>query len=82
MKLKVCGLSRLKEVETCVSNYVDFCGFILNYPKSHRFIPFNKAKQLTNVPKKKSSYVGVLVNPNEQELSICLLYTSPSPRDS
>ena len=70
MKLKVCGLSRLKEVETCVSNYVDFCGFILNYPKSHRFIPFNKAKQLTNVPKKKSSYVGVLVNPNEQELSI------------
>ena len=46
MKLKVCGLSRPIEVETCVSDKVDYCGFILNFPKSHRFITFDKAKEL------------------------------------
>jgi phosphoribosylanthranilate isomerase len=68
MKLKVCGLSRSIEVETCVNNAVDYCGFILNYPKSHRYIPFNLAKELTEVNKKNSKYVGVLVNPSNEEL--------------
>ena len=68
MKLKICGLSNLKEVETCVSYNVDFCGFILNYPKSHRFISFKKAKELTKIDKKNSKYVGVLVKPSEKEL--------------
>ena len=53
MKLKVCGLSNSIEVETCISNEVDFCGFILNYPKSHRFISLDKAKHLTKIEKKK-----------------------------
>ena len=68
MKLKVCGLSKSKEVETCVSNEVTYCGFILNYPKSHRHISLNLARELTKIDKKKSKYVGVLVNPNENEL--------------
>ena len=68
MKLKVCGLSELIDVETCVNNNVDYCGFILNYPKSHRYITFDCAKRLTNINKKNSKYVGVLVNPNKDEL--------------
>ena len=68
MKLKVCGLSKPVEVETCVSNKVDYCGFILNFPKSHRFISFDKAKDLTKINKGNSKFVGVLVKPNEQEL--------------
>ena len=68
MKLKVCGLSNPKEVETCVSRHVDYCGFILNYPKSHRFISLEKAKKLTDINKGKTKYVGVLVNPTEEEL--------------
>tara|TARA_B100000767_G_scaffold247193_1_gene247324 strand:- start:219 stop:836 length:618 start_codon:yes stop_codon:yes gene_type:complete len=68
MKLKVCGLSKPVEVETCVSNKVDYCGFILNFPKSHRFITFDKAKDLTKINKGISKFVGVLVKPNEQEL--------------
>ena len=51
MKLKACGLSNSIEVETCVSQNVDYCGFILNYPKSHRYISFDKAKVLTNINK-------------------------------
>ena len=68
MKLKVCGLSNAIEVETCVSAKVDYCGFILNFPKSHRFVSFNKAKDLTKINKGNSQFVGVLVKPNEQEL--------------
>ena len=68
MKLKVCGLSKSIEVETCVKNGVDFCGFILNYPKSHRFISLDKAKNLTDIYKGNSNFVGVLVRPSEEEL--------------
>ena len=68
MKLKVCGLSNPKEVEICVSNNVNFCGFILNYPKSHRYISFEKAKELLNIDKNKTQYVGVLVEPSLEEL--------------
>jgi len=67
MKLKVCGLSKSIDVETCVDNKVDYCGFILNYPKSHRYITLDRAKKLTGINKKNSKYVGVLVNPDENE---------------
>ena len=68
MKLKICGLSNPIEVDTCVSHHVDYCGFILNYPKSHRYISLDKAKNLTNINKGSTKYVGVLVNPTEEEL--------------
>ncbi len=68
MKLKVCGLSKEIEVEECVANEVNYCGFILNYPKSHRFVSFDKAKLLTSINKKSSEFVGVLVKPTEKEL--------------
>ncbi|MDA8822099.1 phosphoribosylanthranilate isomerase [Candidatus Pelagibacter bacterium] len=68
MKLKICGLSNLIEVETCVANQVDYCGFILNYPKSHRFISLDKARYLTKIEKENSKYVGVLVKPTYEEM--------------
>ena len=68
MKLKICGLSNANEVATCVDLDVDYCGFILNYPKSHRFIQIEKAKKLTSINKKNTKYVGVLVNPKNEEL--------------
>ena len=70
MKLKVCGLSSPIEVETCVTLNVNYCGFILNYPKSHRNISINIAKNLTNIKKGNTKYVGVLVNPNDAELNL------------
>ena len=68
MKLKVCGLSNPVEVESCVSFGVDYCGFILNYPKSHRYVSLDKAKDLTNINKENTKYVGVLVEPSDEEL--------------
>ena len=69
MKLKVCGLSSPIEVETCVTLNVNYCGFILNYPKSHRNISINVAKNLTNIKKGNTKYVGVLVKPTEEDLN-------------
>ena len=68
MKLKVCGLSTDADVKTCIANNVNYCGFILNFPKSHRYISFSKAYELTSIDKKNSEYVGVLVDPTEQEM--------------
>ena len=68
MLVKICGLSTAEHVETCVKSGANFCGFILNYKKSHRFISYKKADQLTKIEKKKTSYVGVLVDPTFEEL--------------
>ena len=67
MQAKVCGLKNAEEVETCVSNNSNFCGFILNYKRSHRFINYQTAKQLTQINKQDTFYVGVLVNPSQEE---------------
>ena len=68
MKLKVCGLSNPSEVEICINNNVSFCGFILNYPKSHRYISYEKAKKLLSINKNNTQFVGVLVQPSLEEL--------------
>jgi len=67
MQAKVCGLTTTEQVETCVSYGANFCGFILNYKKSHRFINYKTAELLTQINKKKTYYVGVLVNPSNEE---------------
>ena len=67
MQAKVCGLKTTEEVKTCVSNHSNYCGFILNYKKSHRFINYQTAEKLTQINKRTSFYVGVLVNPSEEE---------------
>ena len=68
MQTKVCGLSTVDQVKTCVEYGANFCGFILNYKKSHRFINYQKAEQLTKIDKKNTAYVGVLVAPTLEEL--------------
>ena len=68
MQTKICGLKTAEQVETCISHGANFCGFILNYKKSHRFIDYSNAEKLTQINKQKTSYVGVLVDPSEEEL--------------
>ena len=69
MKLKACGLSNPIEIETCVTLNVNYCGFILNYPKSHRYISLDKARELTKINKGNTKYVGVLVEPTIEQLN-------------
>ena len=70
MKCKICGISDSKTLIHLTNHSYppQYIGFIVNYPKSKRFVPYEKLKQILNVDKKKSKYVAVLVKPNENIL--------------
>ena len=70
MKCKICGISDSKTLIHLTNHSYppQYIGFIVNYPKSKRFVPYEKLKQILNIDKKKSKYVAVLVKPNENIL--------------
>ena len=70
MKVKICGISDSKTLQFLTSHPSppEYIGFIVNYLKSKRFVKLNKLKDLLRIDKKKSKYVAVLVNPNEDIL--------------
>ena len=66
LKTKICGVSDLETLKYITShNYPpQFVGFVVNYPKSKRYVNLEKLNELLKVDKKKCSYVAVLVNPD------------------
>ena len=70
MKSKICGISDSKTLEYLINhpNPPQYVGFIVNYPKSKRFVEFERLKYLLKINKKNSEYVAVLVNPSEDIL--------------
>ena len=67
---KICGISDSKTLKFLTSHLTPptMIGFICNWPKSKRFVEFDKLKELLKVDKKKSKYVAVLVKPNKNIL--------------
>jgi phosphoribosylanthranilate isomerase len=67
LKSKICGVSDVKTLKYIVNhkNPPQFIGFIVNYPKSKRYVDIKKLKELTEIDKKNSLYVAVLVNPEK-----------------
>ena len=70
MEAKICGVK-----DSITLNYITnhknaprFVGFITNYKKSKRYIEYEKLKKLINIEKRKTNFVSVLVNPNENTL--------------
>ena len=70
LDLKICGISDPKTLKFIINHKysVKFIGFIVNYPKSKRYVEFDKLKLLTNIDKKNSKFVAVLVKPDEKIL--------------
>ena len=70
LKCKICGISDSKTLNFIINHKYppQFIGFIVNYPKSRRFIEFEKLNNLINIDKKKISFVAVLVKPNHEIL--------------
>ena len=70
MKSKICGISDLETLKYLINhpNPPQYIGFIVNYPKSKRFVEYDRLKELLKVDKKNSEYVAVLVQPNENIL--------------
>ena len=70
MKSKICGISDTKTFRYLTEHPYppQYIGFIVNYPKSKRFVEHDKLKELLKVDKRKSKYVAVLVQPDEDML--------------
>ena len=70
LECKICGVSDVKILNFIVNHKFPpkFIGFIVNYPKSKRFVEINKLKDLININKKKSKFVAVLVKPSSEIL--------------
>jgi phosphoribosylanthranilate isomerase len=70
MRSKICGISDSKTLKYLTEhpNPPQYIGFIVNYPKSKRFVDHNQLKELLRIDKKNSEYVAVLVQPDESIL--------------
>ena len=70
MQVKICGISDPITLKFLTEHphSPKFIGFIVNYPKSKRYVEINKLKDLLKIDKKNSTYVAVLVKPNTKIL--------------
>ena len=68
--IKICGISDLETLNYIVNHQFppQFVGFISNYRKSRRYVEYEKLKKLTNVRRKKTNFVSVLVDPKNSIL--------------
>ena len=70
LKSKLCGFSDLNTLHYAINHpYApSLIGFIVNFPKSKRYVENDKLKDLLEIDKKKTQFVGVLVKPTFEEL--------------
>ena len=63
LESKICGVSDLETLNYIINHSYPpkFIGFIVNYPKSKRFVEAKALDHLLNTDKKKSNFVAVLV---------------------
>ena len=64
MKIKICGLNPIRDVQECINLKVDFLGFVF-YEKSPRNINLKDINILKKYDQKSSAYVAVCVNPTD-----------------
>ena len=91
-KIKLCGIQRYEDIDVVNELLPDYIGFVFA-KKSKRFISYDMAKSLKIRLDKRVKAVGVFVNEDIENIiylvrndiidliQLCLLYTSPSPRD-
>ena len=65
MKIKICGLNPLRDVQLCIDLKINFLGFVF-YEKSPRNINISDIKILSTYKKSNTSYVAVTVNPTDE----------------
>ena len=65
MKVKICGLQPVRDVQLCIDLKVDFLGFVF-YDKSPRNLSLQDVQKLKEYKKNNSSFVAVTVNPSNE----------------
>ena len=72
MRIKICGLNPIRDVQICIDLNVDYLGFVF-YNKSPRNINLTEVKNLLKYNKKKSSFVAVTVDPTDDFINKTIL---------
>ena len=72
MKLKICGLHPVRDVQLCIDLKIDFLGFVF-YEKSPRNINLKEVSKLKDYNKQNSSFVAVTVNPSNEFINKVVL---------
>ena len=60
--IKICGLSREEDITVVNEAKPDYCGFIINFPKSHRNVTVERVRQLRTGLRPEIIPVGVIVD--------------------
>lgn len=68
MKIKICGLTDVKEAEYLNRNQVDFAGFVMFYEKSKRNVTIEQAKPIMAALSPTIKKVAVTVSPDEAQV--------------
>lgn len=66
-KIKICGLTNVKEAEYLNKHNVDLAGFVLFFPKSKRNITIDTAKEIMNALNETIHPVAVVVSPTIEQ---------------
>ncbi len=70
-RVKICGLSRPEDIAYVNEALPDYCGFIINFPKSHRNVTPDRVRALAEKLDRRICPVGVFVDqPMEAPLSL------------
>jgi phosphoribosylanthranilate isomerase len=72
MKIKICGLNPVRDVQLCIDLKVNYLGFIF-YEKSPRNVSLSNIKVLSSYNKKNTAFVAVTVNPSDEFIKKNLL---------
>tara|TARA_B100001057_G_scaffold464472_1_gene519694 strand:+ start:641 stop:1255 length:615 start_codon:yes stop_codon:yes gene_type:complete len=65
MRIKVCGLNPVRDVQLCIDLGVDFLGFVF-YKKSPRNLNINEVHELKKYNKQNSFFAAVTVDPTDK----------------
>ena len=68
MKIKVCGLTDVREAEYLNQNHVDYAGMVLYFPKSKRNISPEKAKEIMGALDDSIQKVAMVVSPSMEQI--------------
>ena len=74
MKIKICGLHPVRDVQFCIDLGIDFLGFVF-YEKSPRNIDLKEINKLKFYNKRSSKFVAVTVNPSDEFIKNFVLGT-------
>ena len=71
-KIKICGLYRRSDIDYVNRAEPDWCGFVINFPKSHRSVTPEQARELRAGLSRRVRPVGVFVDRPPEEIAALL----------